>query len=231
MPKISLIIPVLNEAKMLQGLLHYLKACDPENNLEIIVVDGKSTDATCAIAKHENVLLKEAEISCRAHQMNLGARAATTDILYFVHADVRPPQDFVQQILGAHKRGVEMAFFKQKFDKMNILLWFNSFFTRYKRLWCRGGDQTIYITRDLFSKLKGYDEKYIIMEEYDLLHRAQKISDYEILKGHTIVSSRKYSTNSWFKVMTSNLRAVRQFKKGVDPKLIRKEYSKRLNPY
>ncbi len=231
MPKISLIIPVLNEAKLLKGLLTYLKSCDPENHLEIIVVDGNSTDNTCNIAENEEVILIKSGVSSRAHQMNEGAKAATSDIFYFVHADVFPPAGFVKHLLSAHKRGVQMAFFMQKFDKMNIFLWFNSFFTRYKKLWCRGGDQTIYITKDLFQKLKGYDEKYVIMEEYDLMLRAQKICDYEVLYDYTIVSTRKYSTNSWFKVMTANLRAVRQFKKGVDSNIIRENYINALNSY
>ena len=91
MPKISLIIPVLNEAKLLKGLLTYLKSCDPENQVEIIVVDGNSTDNTCKIAENEELTLVKSSLSSRAHQMNLGAKAATTDIYYFVHADVFPP--------------------------------------------------------------------------------------------------------------------------------------------
>lgn len=231
MPKISLIIPVLNEASLLQSLLVYLKECDPEKLLEIIVVDGNSADSTCEIAEKENVILLKSNISMRAHQMNLGAQKASCSLLYFVHADVRPPQNFLEDLLYAEKKGIQMAFFRQKFDKMNILLWFNSFFTRYKKMWCRGGDQTLFITKNLFEKLNGYDEKYVIMEEYDLLRRALHHTDYHVFQGSTIVSTRKYRTNSWFKVMLANLRAVRQFKKGMDPKIIRENYVKALNPY
>ncbi len=231
MAEISAIIPALNEAKLLPRLLEYLKACDKNQQLEIIVVDGGSNDETPEIAIRFGAKLINSEIKCRAIQMNKGADVATTDNLYFIHADVIPPEDFIEKILEAEKREIQLAFFRQKFDKMNVLLWFNSFFTRFKRLWCRGGDQTIFVKRSLFDRLKGYDERFVIMEEYDFLKRAQKIVDYEILDGETIVSTRKYRTNSWLKVMLANQRAVRQFKKGVEPKKIKESYMNSLNPY
>jgi rSAM/selenodomain-associated transferase 2 len=231
MAQISVIIPVVNEVELLPHLLAYLKKCDEDNNLEIIVVDGKSDDGTLAEISDSNLVIVESEIRCRAHQMNLGAAKATTEILYFVHADVIPPKNFISEVLSAHYRGIRFGFFRQKFDKMNIFLWFNSFFTRYKKSWCRGGDQTIYITKELFKILDGYDEKFVIMEEYDLMKRALVITDYDILNGETIVSTRKYETNSWFNVMVANLKAVRQFKKGVEPQVIRETYLEKLNPY
>ncbi len=231
MAEISVIIPVVNEAELLPRLLDYICANDSNNQLEIIVVDGISTDDSPKIAEKCGSKVVHAEIQCRAHQMNAGAKAATSEILYFVHADVTPPKGFVSKILEAQKSGVQWAFFRQKFDKMNALLWVNSFFTRFKKLWCRGGDQTMFVTKELFEKLNGFDEKYVIMEEYDFMRRAEKITDYEILDGATIVSTRKYSNNSWLKVMLANQRAVRQFKKGVEPKMIRKNYLESLNPY
>lgn len=231
MPEISVIIPTVNEAKLLPRLLDHLTNCDPGNHLEIIVVDGASDDDTADIALKNGAKVHQAKKRSRAFQMNQGAELATTERLYFVHADVLPPLRFVQEIMEADANGVRFAFFRQKFDKMNLLLWFNSFFTRYKKTWCRGGDQTIFVKKDLFQELNGYDERYVIMEEYDFMTRALKVTDYSILSGITIVSTRKYSTNSWLKVMLANLSAVRQFKKGVEPQTIRKNYLKRLNPY
>lgn len=231
MAEISVIIPVVNEEKILPRLLDYLCKCDPDNKLEIIVVDGHSNDETQNIAEKCGTMLVRSEIRCRAHQMNLGAKKANTDVLYFVHADVVPPEDFINKVIAANEKGVQFAFFRQRFDRMNIFLWFNSFFTRFKRSWCRGGDQTVFVKKQLFDKLNGFDEKYVIMEEYDFMKRAESYTDYEILDGDTIVSSRKYSTNSWLKVMIANLIAVRQFKKGGEPKRIRENYINSLNPY
>jgi hypothetical protein len=51
--------------------------------------------------------------------MNLGAKKATTDNLYFVHADVIPSKNFISEIVRMDKKGVESTFFRQIFDKMN----------------------------------------------------------------------------------------------------------------
>ena len=231
MAEISVIIPVVNEAKLLPELIKFLCAQDSNKKLEIIVVDGKSTDDTVEVALSCDVQLVESDKRCRATQMNLGAKKATTNNLYFVHADVIPPKNFISEIVRMDKKEVELAFFRQIFDKMNPFLAVNSFFTRYKKLWCRGGDQTIFVKKDLFEKLNGFDDKFVIMEEYDFMTRALKLTDYEIMDGATIVSTRKYSTNSYFKVMRANLKAIRSFKKGVSPEVIKADYTSALNPY
>lgn len=79
---ISVIIPTLNEAVYLAQTLRSIRA---ERPCEIIVVDGGSTDATCALAGAADRLLHG---PCgRALQMNLGAAHARGDHLLFMHAD------------------------------------------------------------------------------------------------------------------------------------------------
>ena len=183
MAEISVIIPVVNEAILLPELIEFLCAHGTGKKLEIIVVDGKSTDDSVEIALSCGVQLIESDKRCRATQMNLGAEKASTDNLFFVHADVIPPKNFISEITKMNDKGVELAFFRQKFDKMNPFLAVNSFFTRFKKLWCRGGDQTMFVRKDLFEKLNGFDKKYVIMEEYDFMTRALKLTDYEIMDG------------------------------------------------
>ncbi|MDB0062814.1 glycosyltransferase [Crocinitomicaceae bacterium] len=84
-----------------------------------MVVDGKSTDDSVEIGLSWSVQLIESDKRCRATQMNLGAKKATTDNLYFVHADVIPSKNFISEIVRMDKKGVESTFFRQIFDKMN----------------------------------------------------------------------------------------------------------------
>src|SRR5438309_1203510 len=79
---ISIIIPTLNEASCLAATLRLLRAEQP---LEIIVVDGGSTDTTCELARSADRLLVGPR--GRAAQMNHGAAEAHGDILLFLHAD------------------------------------------------------------------------------------------------------------------------------------------------
>src|SRR5438874_2828184 len=81
---ISIIVPILNEAANLRGVLAQLRACSADG--EMIVVDGGSSDGGAEIARQLGHYVLESEAG-RAVQMNVGAKAARRDILWFVHAD------------------------------------------------------------------------------------------------------------------------------------------------
>ncbi|MEM7380208.1 MAG: glycosyltransferase, partial [Bacteroidota bacterium] len=86
---ISIIIPVLNEEAHIGSLLRHLKAQPLHFVKEIIVVDGGSSDKTVAVAiKHGASVLHSNK--GRARQMNFGAKHASGDVLYFLHADTFP---------------------------------------------------------------------------------------------------------------------------------------------
>ena len=92
---LSVVMPVRNEAEGIAQVLGPLQAL--RDQLEIIVVDGGSTDATAALAAPlaDKVL---ASAPGRARQMNAGAAAATGEVLLFLHADTQLPEGFVGMI-------------------------------------------------------------------------------------------------------------------------------------
>lgn len=230
MKSISIIIPVLNEADNICGLLDFLiEECQP-HDAEIIVVDGGSVDDTCDLVKAKNVLLIHCEKASRAIQMNKAAEFATKEILYFVHADTQPPSGFCNYIFEAMKTA-EMGCFRFKFQSSHLLLKVNSWFTRFDVMWCRGGDQTLFVTRKVFDDLEGYDTYFSIMEEYDFMRRAREKYTFKILPYDVKVSARKYNTNSWLKVQLANAKAVRMFNRGEKPEVIKSIYKRSLNPY
>lgn len=95
MTRLSVIVPVLNEERVLGQRIAELEALGVG---EIIVADGGSSDGTRAVASaHPNVRLVSAPRG-RATQMNAGAALATGDVLLFLHADVALPGDAVSQI-------------------------------------------------------------------------------------------------------------------------------------
>ena len=94
---ISIIIPVYNEEKQLPALLKYLETASSTYIREILVVDGGSTDETSRLAiEHPNVTYYLSEKG-RAVQMNYGAKKAKGELLYFLHADSYPPENFDDQ--------------------------------------------------------------------------------------------------------------------------------------
>ena len=224
----SIIIPTLNEELYIGRILDYLLCHKDSIQFQIIVVDGGSSDQTKWIVRQFPVIYLDSAIANRAVQMNIGANHSTTDLLYFVHADALPPSNFTQLIRNSIEKGYQYGFFRQTFDSPNLLLKINSFCTRFRKTWCRGGDQTLYIKKSFFYRLNAYDESYHIMEEYDLLFRAMKIEPFDVMPAYTLVSARKYSGRSWLQVQLANFKAFRSFQNKMDSRTIKANYIKDL---
>jgi len=150
--KQNIIIPVLNEEDSIAKILVSLKKNSSIQNIkEILVIDGGSKDATISIAtKHKATILYSEK--GRAKQMNLGAKSATGEILYFIHVDTFPPKDFDKSIIDAVLSKNEVGCFQMKFDSDSRFLGFFAWFTRVNIKLCRGGDQSLFITQKLFTK-------------------------------------------------------------------------------
>ncbi|MEQ8472422.1 MAG: TIGR04283 family arsenosugar biosynthesis glycosyltransferase [Marinoscillum sp.] len=226
--KLSIIIPTLNEEENIDKLLSFLISHHDRSHFEIIVVDGGSGDGTLElITQYEDVFLIESELSSRSIQMNIGARNAQNEVLYFVHADVALPQSFYQDIKWALKKS-PYGGYRYKFLSGNPLLKINGYFSRFPMMWCRGGDQTLFITQEFFEELGGFDEHYCVMEDFDLLRRAKPYATYYIIKNDVFVSARKYQDNNYLKVQLTNLKAFKMFNKGEPPSRIRNFYKAAL---
>lgn len=202
---ISIIIPVLNEAKNINQLLQHLteksaKICP----LEIIIVDGGSTDGTDKtvekfLSRNKNIIstnkFKIVFINSskgRAKQMNVGAKASTGTILYFLHADSFPPKDFDQFILDKIQKGHEAGCFRMQFDSNHWWLQMASWFTQFNHRACRGGDQSLYITKELFHNIGGYNENYIIYEDNILIGELYKRNQFTVINKKITTSARLY---------------------------------------
>lgn len=173
------------------------------------------------------VTLMTSKEAARPVQMNLGAKAASADLLYFVHADVKLPDSFFDDIIKA-AQDHWIGGYRYIFESNNPLLKINGYFSRFPMMWCRGGDQTMFIRRGFFEELGGFDEYFCVMEDFDLIRRASEQRKYHILPGSVHVSARKYDRNPYLKVQWANLRAFRMFRKGVPPPEIRKYYKHAL---
>jgi rSAM/selenodomain-associated transferase 2 len=227
--KISIIIPTLNERRNIVTLVHHLNESDHIDLCEIIVVDGGSSDGTVSEVQSLNVQLLHSEIASRATQMNLGASVATGEVLWFVHADVLPPKSFFNDIFHSIQIGYARGGYAFKFDSSRPLLRFNSWMTKLNFFAFRGGDQTLYVSRSLWTELHGYDEKFVVMEEYDFMRRAEsKGYKHDLMKGQVLVSARKYNENSYLKVQWVNLQAMMMFSKGLAPQSIKTYYNNAL---
>jgi glycosyltransferase involved in cell wall biosynthesis len=181
--KISIIIPALNEEKMIGRCLESLtKLVFARDRFEVLVIDNGSRDRTLAIAdsfkdRLNLKVLQQAGVRISALR-NLGARAATGDILAFLDADCLAPADWLDQMLvlaPANGAGVLGAHYLLPEDSS----WVGRTWHRYQEAPKSGevshvpaGD--LIMRREDFLKLGGFDETIQTNEDYELCERARK---------------------------------------------------------
>ncbi|SMD44991.1 transferase 2, rSAM/selenodomain-associated [Aquiflexum balticum DSM 16537] len=226
--KLSIIIPVLNESKNLQELLPFFLNHKMKNDFEVIVVDGGSSDDSVETAFKFGTRVVTSKVSSRACQMNLGARNTTGNILYFVHADVRLLNTFFEDIMEVVEKGVPSGCFAYSFDSDNSLLQVNSWFTQFNGILSGGGDQTLFVKRDVFETLGGFDENYCIMEDFEFVRRLKKTYTFHVIPKKITVSARKYENNSWMRVQLANLIVFAFFFLKIPPGKLKQWYYKLL---
>ena len=197
---ISIIIPVLNEAGAIAATLcHLNENCSSENELEILVVDGGSTDATCQIAKDLGARVISSPRG-RAAQMNFGAKHALGEVFYFLHADTAPPNHFDKSIVQATSGGYQAGCFQMKFDSDSRFLGFFAWFSRLNIKLCRGGDQSLFITKELFNTLNVFNEEYRIYEDNEFIGRLYARAHFKILPQQVKTSARRYEKHGKLKL-------------------------------
>lgn len=225
---ISVIIPTFNEADTIGRLVSDLQTYGRDRLADLLVVDGGSTDRTVELARQAGAQVVNSPQRGRACQMNYGASLTSGQLLYFVHADVHIHPDFVSDIQQAITNGNDAGCYRFRFASSHPLLRLNSYGTRFPGLMSRGGDQTLFITRALFDQLGGFQERYVIMEDFDIIVRIRESGRFCIIPKDVVVSARKYEANSWLRVQVANLAAFSLFFMKVNPARIAQTYKRML---
>ncbi len=187
-------MPTCNEEAIIAHSLQILLAItDRSEGVEIIVSDA-STDGTPDILSSFPVTVCHSTKG-RSIQMNNGARMARGEIIYFLHADTLPPETFLEDIRSAAATGKKAGCFRMHFDDDHPLMALFGWCTRFPLMICRGGDQSLFIDKALFHGIGGFDEKLLIMEDYDIISRIERHELFHILDTEVTTSARKYHQN------------------------------------
>ncbi len=198
---ISVIIPTYNEAEYISQSIKKINAAR-NNEIELIITDGGSTDDTIKIATSCGAKAIISERKGRAAQMNRGASVATHSILYFLHADSIPPQDFTSKILDAESKGIRSGCFRLQFDYSHWFLKANAWFTRFNVNAVRFGDQSLFTTKEVFEKSGGFREDLLMMEDQEIIHRLKKHGRFKVMNDYVITSARKYLDNGVYRMQS-----------------------------
>ena len=225
---ISVIIPAVNEADNITRQVNFFKTYGYDKVIEIIVIDGDSEDDTALLAEKAGAKVIRSAIRSRAAQMNAGAKIAKGNILYFVHADTKIVESFIEDIRQSFQSNYDAGCYRYQFDADSKLLKLNAWFTQFDFLMFRGGDQSLFIKKEVFQQLNGFDETFVIMEEYEFLIRLRKQFKFQIIQKNIVVSARKYEHNSWLKVQLANAIAFTMFRLKYKPEKIKNFYNRFL---
>lgn len=223
MERISIIVPTLNEEKLLGATL----ASIPEDpSLESIVVDGGSEDRTLQVASGARASIVLQTASRRARQMNEGARAASGDILLFLHADTRLPDGFADLVRTTLRDGaVAAGAFRLAIDSPTTALkaierlanWRSSFFQ------LPYGDQALFVRRERFFSVGGYPD-LPIMEDFELVRRLRRMGRIRLLSEKVLTSSRRWDRVGLLRTTLINQAVLLAYLAKCSPKRIARWY-------
>jgi len=198
-PSLSIVIPAWNEEAVIGRTLGTLCALTAGRSDVEIIVSISGDDRTEEVASGFPVMTCRTGKG-RAIQMNAGASKASGTTLYFLHADTIPPATFCNDILDAVHAGHPAGCFRMEFDDPHWIMQLYGWFTQFPLPVFRGGDQSLFVTRALFSKIGGFDEQLQVMEDIDIIERIRSHADFHILDSHVTTSSRKYQVNGMLRL-------------------------------
>lgn len=190
--KLSIIVPMLNEAPELPDLLKHLLPCR-RLGAEVVLVDGGSRDASAKWARAAGFMVIDSAPG-RARQMNLGARAASGDVLLFLHADTRLPEGAliaIDHALRQHRWGrfdVRIAGKPLTLRLVAALMNWRSRLTGIAT-----GDQGLFMTRQIFEEVGGFPEQPL-MEDIEICRALKARGSPACLPLKVVTSGRRWET-------------------------------------
>jgi rSAM/selenodomain-associated transferase 2 len=160
---------------------------------EVIVVDGSSSDKTAALARHAADRVFSAPRG-RASQMNAGAALASGEVLLFLHADTRLPENADARVLqGLAASGRAWGRFDVRIEGESRLLPVIAFFMnlRSRATGIATGDQAIFVRRDAFQRVGGFPPLEL-MEDIALSRSLKCVSRPLCLADKAVTSGRRW---------------------------------------
>lgn len=220
MPRLSIIVPTLNEASRIRTLIKQIAGQTLAADCEVIIADAGSDDGTMAQAR---LCAEQAGVACiqvassrgRGAQMNRGAQVARSPDILFLHADCELPHpDMLAEALTAmaiarRRLGSRVAgHFSLRFSRNNARRSLGYYFFEAKtvlnRPECINGDQGMWFSADYFAQLGEFDTSLEYMEDARLARRVFADGHWITLPGYVVTSARRFESEGFFRRQALN---------------------------
>jgi rSAM/selenodomain-associated transferase 2 len=220
--RLSIIVPVLNEAGILAQALAALAPLRARGH-EVIVVDGGSTDGTPALAAgHADRVLQAPR--GRARQMNAGAAAASGEALLFLHADTRLPalaDEWVFQSLATHAWGRFDVRIEGRSPLLRVIAWFMN--ARSRLTGIATGDQAIFVRRAAF---RGFPD-IALMEDVAFSRAMRRLGAPAAPRARVTTSGRRWERDGILRTAVLMWRLRLAYWLGAKPDELARRYADR----
>ena len=204
-PELSVIVPTLDEAETLPGLLVDLRG-QQGVQLEVLVADGGSLDATSAVATAAGARVVDAPRG-RGAQMNAAARLARGPMLLFLHADSRLPDPHLlagalHALETAGREGTPVAghfplCFVRRAERHCLGYCYLEEKSTLNREQTINGDQGLLLAASFFARLGGFDERLPFLEDQRIAARIRSCGRWLTLPGRLHTSARRFEAEGF----------------------------------
>lgn len=224
---ISIVIPVYNEETVIGELLNslsFLLSRRSSNPFEVIIVDGGSTDRTVEVARKFPFCIIRTGRG-KALQMNEGVRSARGDILLFLHSDCLIEEGSLETIEEYLSNGFVGGCLRQKILSSRFVYRFieasGNIRARFFKIFY--GDQAIFVRKDVFFKLGGFDNLELF-EDVIFSQKLRKSGRVCILDKNVFASARRWEGQGIFKATLINWFLTMCFLSGISRCNLKKIY-------
>jgi rSAM/selenodomain-associated transferase 2 len=220
----SIIVPMFNEATQLPELFTHLLALQ-QNSCEIIFSDGGSADDSANLVEVAGYTVVKSERG-RALQMNAGAAQANGEVLLFLHADTRLPENALRHI------DVALAQKDHCWGRFDVRISGRTFMLRIvsrminlrsRLTGIATGDQAIFVCREAFEKIGGFPLQPL-MEDIELSKRLLSISRPACLKQCVTTSGRRWEARGVWRTIILMWRLRWAYWRGTDASVLARMY-------
>lgn len=222
--KLSIIVPVLNEAQSLPLLFEHLLPL-ARHGCEIILVDGGSVDGTPALIACAGFKLIHA-VRGRASQMNAGASHASGNALLFLHADTRLPDGACGLISRALTHRTKCwGRFDVRISGRSLLLRMVACLInlRSRVTGIATGDQALFVTRAAFDQVGGFPDQPL-MEDVELCSRLRRLSRPVCIARRAVTSGRRWEQHGVWSTIWLMWRLRWDYWRGVPAQQLARRY-------